>query len=494
MTFGHGPPLARLHRAFVGARPLDPGQHGDQQHRYQDQGARARRPEGEQEEAGQAIDIENVARKQQDGDIADAQHQQGHATSEIDVRRLDRALPAVAAQGDQQHPCAEQQGEQSAHRALQEDVLHQPGHPVGIVEAGRRLRHIGFPNAAHRDDVDQQDAAQGKAPQQVQAIQALRRRRHAQQGVGIVGQGRTGEHRRRHPAPQVVAEGHGLRLDHPRPRHPAQNDAGPGVLGPSVQQARRLGRALAEGDQGGEAGVDHRPHHRPLDRDLGPGAGPVRTGAVPRPDGGVQGSGHAAGRRPVGRGPGRDGRDPDPADRHQRRHRRRRRARLRGRRTHQADRPAPAGSRLAGAAQADDDGRSRQRAESGRARRLRRLPASGEGPAGRGIPARRSPPIVGQLDQLGPSGGPDSLLRLGHSPVGPGGDLRGADRQFRRRLRRDRHPQDGPARRRFRRRRQPERRPGPRHQRGRLCPPPRRRERQRVDGRPGAVELRASGL
>ncbi|MNX96562.1 hypothetical protein D3C86_1288820 [compost metagenome] len=176
MALGHRSPLARLHRPLVGAGSLNPRQQGDQQHRHQDQGAWPRRPEGEQDKAGQAIDVENVARKQQDRDIADPQHQQGHAASEIDVRRLDRALAAVAAQGDQQHPRAEQQGEQPPHRALQKDVLHQPGHPVGVAQTGRRLRHIGFPDAAHGDDVDQQDAAQGKTPQQVQAIHALGRR------------------------------------------------------------------------------------------------------------------------------------------------------------------------------------------------------------------------------------------------------------------------------------------------------------------------------
>ena len=84
-----------------------------------------------------------------------------------------------------------------------------------------------------------------------------------------MGQGAVRKNRNPHRSPQVVAECHGLRLDHPRRRHPAQDNAGPSGLGPPVQQARRLCRALTERQQGRKPGIDHGPDHRPLDRDLG---------------------------------------------------------------------------------------------------------------------------------------------------------------------------------------------------------------------------------
>ena len=141
--------------------------------RQGDQRARPNRAKDEQQESRQAVDIENVPRKQQDGGVEHAQRQQGHTAPEVDVGRLDRPAPVFAAQGDQQHPRPEQQGEQASHRALHEQVLDDPRRPVGIGQGRRQLRMILPPESAHHHDVDQQDAAQGEPAQEIQALQTL---------------------------------------------------------------------------------------------------------------------------------------------------------------------------------------------------------------------------------------------------------------------------------------------------------------------------------
>ena len=99
----------------------------------------------------------------------------------------------------------------------------------------------------------------------------------------------------------------------------------------------------------------------------------------------------------------------------------------------------PKGQSLRGAAPADDDRHLRKRPQHRHRRDVRRLSGPGEG-AVRGC--RLSPPLPArrrQLDQLGADRRADRLLRArgaGARRARPRGGVRGADRQFRQRLRR----------------------------------------------------------
>ena len=219
--------------------------------------------------------------------------------------------------------------------------------------------------------------------------------------------------------------------------------------------------------------------------------------AVPRADARVQGRGDAADRPAVRGEPEAVGAAADHRRRDQRRHR------LGG------DRgvPRPGGRRglhplprrpgLGGAAPADDDAARGERARAGDRRRLRRRAGAGEGPVQRPRLPRRGRARRGQLDQLGAGAGADGLLfhrRGGARRAAPAGQLRGADRQLRRRLRRLRGEAHGAADRAAGDRHQPERHPAP-HARDRRAPARRRGALdQPVDGHPGQLELRAAAL
>ena len=161
--------------------------------------------------------------------------------------------------------------------------------------------------------------------------------------------------------------------------------------------------------------------------------------AVPRPDAGVQGC-RAATARPAVRALPVDARHAsDDRRRDLRRYRlggdRRACGARQGRRLH----APPARPRLRRAAAADDDGARAQRPQYRDRRQLRRRAGAGEGDVRRPRLCRQVRAVGGQLDQLGAADGPDRLLFLRRRPprrARAAGRLLGADRQFRRRVRR----------------------------------------------------------
>ena len=140
--------------------------------------------------------------------------------------------------------------------------------------------------------------------------------------------------------------------------------------------------------------------------------------------------------------------------------------------------------------------RDRRQRACGRDRRhLRRLPGAGEGDVQSSRLPRPRAAVRRQFDQLGAHRGAGGLLlhrRRGARRALSQGRLHGADRQFRRRLRRLCRVQDGPADRPAGGGDQCQRHPGP-HLRDRHLRYPRRGgDHVAVDGYPGLVEFRAA--
>ena len=244
------------------------------------------------------------------------------------------------------------------------------------------------------------------------------------------------------------------------------------------QTDRRLCRpALRRGRGRGDPAVRRRRHRRSRSRAHGarglrhlpPSGGraarpdrpqPLRARAVPRPDARLQGRGDAA----AGAADGPRARQARRAHHHRgrdlRRHRRRRGRGVPRPRARRPLRAVPARPHLRRAAAADDDGARRQRPRDRDRRHLRRLPGAGEGAVQPSRLPRPRAALRRQLDQLGAHRRAGGLLlhRRGRARrAAPQGRLHGADRQFRRRLRRLRRAAHGPA----------DRPPGDRHQRQR---------------------------